>query len=90
MQPAIAHSKAIEGPTAVIFNQYIALFHEVGENGTCLRMLEVEGNAELVAQTVDGGDRYVIRASADQACAIRPKVGSIFAAGVSDWPDFPL
>ena len=30
MQPAIAHAEAIESPTAVIFDQYIALFHEVG------------------------------------------------------------
>ena len=83
VQPAIAHSKAIKRPTAVIFNQYIALFHQVGEDGSRFRMLEVKSNTEFVAQAVDRGDGYVIRTSADQACAIRSKVGSIFATCIS-------
>jgi hypothetical protein len=54
MQPAVTHSKAIQGSTAIILNQHIAFFHKVGENGTCLRMFEIQGNAEFIAQTIDG------------------------------------
>jgi hypothetical protein len=81
--PAIAHSKPIKRPTAVIFNQYIALSHKVSEDGSRFRMLQVQSNAEFVAEAIDRGDGYVICTPANQACAICSKIGSIFAARIS-------